>query len=329
MSVDRNAASWTSAQLVSAVRSTARLPSSHVDWTDAALLSKASEVIWSFAGWALSLSGEGRLNFSLDRATVDAVSSPYRAGSEFFLPSQAVGDTIQNVCWVRQDGLLSTPLNLITVASEHLSDTPASKGTPTKFAMLDGRIRVYPQPDVSGLIRFNYQRRHGELVTDSATAAPVIISTADGGNGYTVFTLAGTSSFAAGDFVDLVNDQYPYRIIYADLYVGAATSSTATVFVPTAYLAAFDIANMRLVRAGQTPFVSLPLEMRAALGFKVAAHVALNYDMQLAGTLNTLAEDEMKRVLQVMNPRTKHSRAVVINPYSHVRGRMHRKTRWV
>jgi hypothetical protein len=322
VSFDRNAASWTSQQLLADVRRKARLPLNHPDYTDANLLRDASECIWSFAGWALSLSGEGRLSFSLDRATLSAISSPYRAASEFFLPPLAVGDTIQNVLWVSQDGACSEPLTLITIGAEHEYDTPTSKGTPSVYTLLDGRIRVYPQPSEAGLVRFNYQRRSGELILDTAATVPSVASVTDAGNGYCAFALATGSgtALAVGDYVDLVNNQYPYRILYSDLYVGATSASTATLFVPYEYVQDVPVDGMRLVRAGQTPYVSLPLELRLAVTLKTCAHVLLGVgDRSLAGDYNALAEDEMKKQLGILNPRTKQSREKVVNRHSLLR----------
>lgn len=322
MSIDRNAASWTTTQLLADVRAKARLPLNHTDYTDARLLREASEVVWSFAGWAQSLSKDGRLSFSFDRSVLDAIGSPYRAASEFFLPPHAIGDTIQNVLWVSQDGAMSAPLAPISIGGEHEYDSPDSAGVPSAFALLDGRIRVYPQPAEPGLIRYNYQRRHGELIPDNSTIAPVVMSASAGDGGYTMFAVNSSIglTFAVGEYVDLVNDQYPYRVIYSDLYVGQVTPGQVSLFVPSAYIETLPVQGMRLVRSGQAPYVSLPLELRLCLTLKTCAHVLLGAgDDKLGGNYNALAENEMSRQLGVMNPRVQQSREKLINRHSLLR----------
>ena len=329
MSVDRNVSSWTSAQLLSDVRRKARLPPDTVDPSDDDLLRESSDAIWSLAGWALKLAGDGRLNFSFDRSVVASIlSGPYRGSDEFLLPPQAVGDTIDNLIWVAADGATERRLDLIDVA-EQADINPHSNNGPVAYAFTNGRVRVYPPASVGdGSLRFNYARRHGALCVDSSTNAPTVLSASDAGSGYTQLVLSAPSApFVEGDYVDLVSDQYPYRIIFADLYVGAVTGASALVYVPYAYVPpAPDLAGMRLIKSGQTPFVSLPLEFRSCLSSKVASSVV--NDLQLSAALEQASQNEMARLVQMIVPRSTSDRRKMINQHSFIRSRMRRGKRW-
>lgn len=315
MPLDRNASSWTSAQLLSHVRTKAQIPPGAIDYSDAVLLREASAVIWSLAGWALQLAGDGRLSFSFDRSAVASLSSPFRAANEFLLPPHAVGDTIENVVWVDADGLTERPLHLLDIPEQEYAPDSSTNG-PTHYAFSSGRVRLYPPTTPEqGALRFNYQRRHGALVADTAANAPTILFSANAGDGYSILTLASTSPFTVGDYVDIVSDQYPYRVIFGDVYVGANSGSSTTVYVPNAYLpTTSELSGMRVLKSGQSPFVSLPLEMQLCVHEKVAANILrLLGDMSQASACEAIAKDELTRVLQIFTPRAKSDRRKIVN----------------
>lgn len=292
-----------------------------MDYTDAVLLREASDVIWSFAGWAMQVSGNGRLSETFSRSVSAALSSAYRASSEFELPPQCVADTIEGVVWVESTGTRENRLQRIEQHEQSLYDTPDASGTPHAYALLSGRIRIYPQPTEGGIIRFQYQMRHPALISDSTSTSGTISSIADAGSGYTTFNLSAATPFAVGDYVDICSNQYPYRHLFTSLYCGTSGASAVQLYVPYSYLSGLSLSGVRLFKSGQSPYVHLPLEFRGALTAKIASNVLKDVGDLAGMQANEMhAKDELSRVLGMLSPRTKRDRPRVINPFSHMRG---------
>ncbi len=327
MSVDNNVASWTSAQLVADVRRKARIPTNSTDWTTTAIMRECSDQIWTFVAWAQMRGADGRLVTTYDRSVAASLPSPYRASGEFLLPPLAVGDTIQSVRWIDSTSENEYPLGLTDVSFQpsQIGDTGSIPGS---YALLADRIRIYPAPSVAGTVRFNYARRHPELCDDTTALAPVVNSVSDPGGGYTRFTLATSSPFVIGQYVDLINDQYPYRTIFSDLYCGATAGSTVDLYVPYSYANAVTPASMRLCRAGQLPYVQLPLEFRTCLTWKIAAEILIQVgDMTAASAAESMADKSMDRVMGIITRRDKTDRVKIINQHSLARGAVRRVMR--
>lgn len=326
MSVDNVVASWTSAQLIRAVRKRARLPTNTLDWTDADVLVAASEQIWTFAQWALERGGDGRLLTTFDRAVAASIPSPSRPIGEYLLPPLAVGDTINSVTWISPDGTKEVPLALVDLVQQPLVIAPGTTGEPWGYAIIADRIRVYPQPSELGTLRFAYPRRHPELCADTTTTAPTVNSILDATGGYTRFTLASTQPFAVGQYVDLINNQYPYRTIFSDLYVGAANAGTTVdLYIPYSYANTIGVAGMRIVRAGQIPYVQLPLEFRNPLSWQVAGDILNEMgDLSASSAAYGTAGAAMDKALGITTRRVKATRTKIINRHSLARSAMRR-----
>ena len=307
MSYDANAQTFTSADLLARVRTRSVMLNSAVDWTDQILLREISDSIHSFVSWALSRSGGGRLVETYNRSATAALSSSYRAATEYELPPLAVGDTIEGVTWVTADGQSEVRLGQISQAEGPTYDTPTSNGAPAWYSLLSGRIRIYPQPTEGGIVRFNYQRRHPELIIDAATDVGTVVTATDAGGGYVLFSLVDTSPFAIGDFVDLVSNKYPYRPLFTSLYCD--NSSSCRLYLPFSYLSTVDVSGMRVMRAGQSPYVHIPLELRPALIEHASAKVMRTIgDMVGAQAADAMARDELARIMELLAPRTKADR---------------------
>jgi hypothetical protein len=149
--------------------------------------------------------------------------------------------------------------------------------------------------------------------------------TASATTGYTRFTFATATPFSVGQYVDLVNDQYPYRTIFADLYVGSTTGLYVECYVPYTYVSAIGVTSMRVVRAGQLPFIQLPLEFRNPLHWQVAAELLNTLgDAQAAQGAYASANDALDKVLGLSQRRVKATRTKIVNRHSLARGRMRR-----
>lgn len=330
MTVYANGASWTGSELVADVRRKARIPSGSLDFTTANLLREASAVITSFAGWAMSEAGEGRELFQRQYSSATALlDSQYGTDRELLLPPQALADTIDSVFWVNADKTKEIRLQLIDVYAQPVYDTPNSLGEPWGFSMLNHRIRLYPKPQNTGFVRVNYQRRHPELVEDStanvATTAGIAVTQTDSIDFDTVAD--PSSAFAAEDYIDVINNAYPYTLFIADARIAAVTISGILIAWPSAIVTADMMEATRVVHSGQSPYVHLPLEFRSCLTEKVAEKVLREIGDKLAADqCGAAAELELQRVIQMLNPRTQSVRQKVKNPNSLMRTR--RWARW-
>ena len=327
MPTDRNALSWTSAQVLSDVRRKASLPTTSTDWTDAVILREATDVLWSFASWALSQGGEGRMLASLDRPITTALTGPFASGNEVLLPPLAIASTVETVTWTSAEGAVQSRLTRIDAAEEATFTTPRSEGSPALYALVGERIRLYPRPSTGGFLRITYQRRHPELVPD-AVASGVNNITGMAAASATTTTLteayAHLAYYGVGDTMELISGQYPYAPVATNLEITALpTGTSVTVAAPLAQLQLWDASSSlhnRFVRAGQSPFVSMPLELRACVHEKTAANILrVMGDVQGSQAAEVAAQQELARVMQMLSPRSKRDKPRAVNPYSHMR----------
>lgn len=332
MTYDQNAQGWTAAQLLSDVRRKASLPATSTDFTDSVLLREASDVLWNFAGWALSQGGEGRLLRTLERtvtSALDVLSSPYAPNAEFALPPLAIADTVDSVAWLDSTGQHQFRLGRIEPAQESDYDQPGKTGDPVAYALLDGRLRVYPQPTTGGKVRISYQRRHSELVADTTASVLTVSSVSSSTAAEVSFVVGSAAPYATGDSIDLISPNYPYRFVGTDLNVNGVTGGTTVkVAISPTYLTGFPTA-LRMARAGTSPYVHMPLEVRAAVNEKVTANVLrIIGDLQGMQAAEMAAKEELSRVIQMLSPRAKRDKPKAVNQHSHMRAGIIRGRRW-
>lgn len=327
MAWDQNAASWTALELLSDVRRVASVPVTSTDFTDAVLYREATDALWSFAGWAIQQAGEGRLSDLFARPVTGLLTSPYRSATECELPPLAIGDTLESVAFLDTLGQTETRLQRIDHAVQSDYDRPTSEGVPRAYSMLGGRLRLYPRPSQGGTIRIVYQRRHPHLCADTRVNTALVLAVESTTTTTTTLSMTGgqgtnfTPAITAGETVDLLSSQYPYRALLTNVPVSAQVLGTVTLTVAPALLSGLNLTNARLVRAGQTPFVHYPLELRPAVNEKVAAAVMRRFgDLTNAQASEQAAAQELGRVLTILSPRSKRDRPKAVNPYSHLRG---------
>ncbi len=327
MPADRTALSWTSAQVLTDVRRKASLPTTSTDWTDAVVLREATDVLWNFAGWALAQGGEGRLLDSLSRPITSALTGPFTAGSELMLPPLAIAASVETVTWTNAEGQIESRLSRIDPADQATYTTPASEGSPVCYALLGDRIRFYPRPSSGGTVRITYQRRHPELVTDTTANVGALNTFVAATSTTTTITHGMTGGPAVGDALDVLVSYYPYAPVATNIEVTAAPSpGNATISIPVAQLTGFDTA--RIVKAGTSPYVHFPLELRTCVVEKTAANILRTLgDMQGMQAAEQSATMELARVMQMLSPRSKRDKPKAINPFSIMRSGMGR-WRW-
>ena len=331
MPYDASAQTWTTAELLADVRRVASLPATSVDFTDAVILREASEVLWSYAGWALQQAGEGRLVETLERPVSAALSSMYRALSEVDLPPLAIADTVESVSFLSADGRNESRLQRIEASVQSEFDQPDSEGTPTAYALVGSRLRLYPRPSQGGVLRIAYQRRHPALITFDPSST--VVTNLTGWGTTTPTSVVGTLGLAGqtvppwpvGTMVDVLRAQSPYRTLVASASVLAHSSSAITLGIPPALIQNVTASELVIVRAGESPYVHYPLELRASVNEKIAANLMRRVgDMTGAQAAEASAAQELGRVLGMLSSRSKRDRPKAINPWSHLRGGMRR-----
>ncbi len=321
MPTDRTATTWTSAEVLTDVRRKASLPITSTDWSDAVVLREATDVLWSFAGWALAQAGEGRLLASLDRPITGALSGVY-GQREWVMPPLAVAGTIDSVSWTDSAGRVQNRLTRLDHGEESNWSDPISTGSPATYSLIGDRIRIYPIPNTGGTLRFTYQRRHPELVADVVANVGTVASVAAASSTTATITESvGITGLSIGDPIDVIRKTHPYSPIVTGAEVTALPSGTTiTIDQPLALFTGNDLVGARVVRSGQAPYVSLPLELRTCLSEKVAANILRTLG-DLAGmqAAEQSATAELGRVMQLLSPRGKRDKPYAINPYSHMR----------
>jgi hypothetical protein len=266
--------------------------------------------------------GEGRMSESFNRNISAALGDPYRASSSFELPPLAVADTFESVCWLNANGTHEKPLARIETSDRWRWDTPDAAGDPQAYSLGAGRIHVYPQPTTGGVVRFQYQRQHPNLIVDSAAVGTISTAT-DLGGGFTELALSAGPTFEIGSYVDIINSQFPYRCIYSTLAVSASTAGTVTVYLPYSYVSSLSILGMRVVRSGESPYVHTLLELKSAIE-DMTASVILRKTGDLTGSMTAekAALSTVQLVMRIAEPRVKKQRVKAYHGGSLMRRRM-------
>lgn len=330
MPTDQSSLTWTTADVLSDLRRAASLPATSTDWTDAVLLREVSNVLWNFAGWALSQGGEGRMLSDLDRAITSAL--PGVAGQrEFLIPPGAILSTIEDITFTDASGLNESRLYRVDHADSRSVATATEMGTPSAYTLVGDRIRLFPLPSTGGTLRITYPRRHAELVADTAANCATLVSATSASATSTQLTIGvAITALAVGDTLDVIRATYPHSPIVESCEVLALAGANLQITVDRA-LTAFTgnvLVGARVVRAGRSPYVSMPLELRLCVTEKTTANVLRAVgDLQGSAASEQAATVELARAMQALSPRAKRDKPKAINPYSHMRSRMTRG-RW-
>lgn len=313
-----NAVSWAVADLLSDIRRRARIDDNAVDYTDTVLLREATDAIWTRFSTELAVAGGGRL---LRVVTRDASADYKNADAdEYDLPPMAVGDNISSVWFRTSDETDEYRLELISIDRAPLYVGPDTTSDPRWFAVLGGRIRVFPRPSTNaGTLRIVYARRHGELVP--LTSCRLVSTVTDPGGGLTRLNLSSAppGSWSTSNKFDVIDPFYPHRIQDADV----TFSSVATTMVIDESYSTASLrfkAGQYIALAGQTPFVQLPLEMRGPLSEIVASQVLMQIDDKAgAMLLEKRALDSAINIARALAPRVRGKREKIIHHNSPLR----------
>lgn len=327
MGFDPHGQSWTSTELLADIRRRARLPDGAADFPDDVLLREATEALHSFAGWALAQAGEGRLVETAFRSgTSETFEGAYAPGRELYLPPLAVADTIQAVAWVDEAASREKPLQLTALSDLDRADTPQATGEPQGYVLLNGRLRLYPGPDTAGRVRVQYMRRLPTLIRAQdayeALAGPPM------DDQRMAWDVSPSHPWPVDTRIDIINPMSPYRYAFVDVrVVGGVGTRRLYMDLPISHGQQFT-GTYTVALAGTSPYVHLPLEFRKSLTDRVVAQVLRLLGDELgAASFERTAMEDLARVSDMLSPRAKGQREVVVNPSSLLRSRVSRG-RW-
>ncbi len=327
MATDQSSLTWTTSDVLSDVRRAASLPVTSTDWTDVVLLREVTNVLWSFAGWALAQGGEGRLLSALDRPVTTALSG-LSGQREFQIPPGAILGTLEDVTFVDQAGQTMSRLLRIDHGDASLTGAVTATGTPSTYTLVGDRIVLHPIPSTGGTLRITYPRRHAELVADTADNCATLSSVTSASATTSLLTVpVAIMSLQVGHTLDVIRASYPHAPIVESVEVTALAGGNLQITVdrPLSAFTGNVLSGARVVRAGRSPYVAMPLELRTCVTEKTAANVLRAIgDLQGSQASEQAATVELARAMQVLSPRAKRDKPKAINPFSHMRSRMTR-----
>ncbi len=327
MATDQSSLTWTTADVLSDVRRAASLPVTSTDWTDLVLLREVTSVLWSFAGWALLQGGEGRMLAALDRPITTALSG-LSGQREFVIPPGAALGTLEDVTFVDASGQNLSRLLRVDHGDASLQAGVTATGTPSSYTLVGDRILLFPIPATGGTLRVTYPRRHAELVADTAANCATLVSATSASATTSLLTIGvAITGLVVGDTLDVIRASYPHAPIVESCEVVALAGGGLQVTVdrPVGAFSGNVLVGARVVRAGRSPYVSMPLELRGCVTEKTCANVLRAIgDLQGSMASEQAATVELARAMQMLSPRSRRDKPKAVNPFSHMRSRMTR-----
>ena len=324
MPLDANSQTWTSAQLLSDVRRKASLPALSTDFTDAVLMREATDVLWSFAGWALAQAGDGRQVDVLERVTTTAslLSSAQRAGSEVDMPPLAGCDTIESVSYVDASGQSESRLQRIDASVQSDFSQPGSQGTPAatrSSATGCASTRSRRQRHAAHSLPASSPDAH----RDALGRGPLITNAAFSDGRIPALTISSGPLGRAGGGLDLVSPTPPYRTLKAIALVLSYTVSTPATMVVSVPARFSRHDGARATRSRASRLCAPAARVQGVCDREDPATSCASWATRRARRLREKAAlDEMARLLGMLSPRAKRDRPKAVNPYSHLRGGM-------
>lgn len=279
---------WTTTELLAAVRAYGRLSEDDPDATDANLLLEADRQMETVF---VPVVRKARSDFYVTWEDQDLVAS--QAG--YRIPWRATGGVVRRVCLYDTSNLIERA-ELMPVALDQITST---SGEPTCYAIRDDQVILDPKP-VSATydLRIYYERRPSTLVVASSAGAIATISSQSSTS--LVVPTSTLSTIASGDLADVVCRNPPFS-----LYVSGATATVAAGSITIAKgtqdrtVAVGDY----LCEVGETPIPQIPAELHPHLAKATAARYLLPIDRQAAADLIADMQAGLASAVALLTPR--------------------------
>ncbi len=303
--------SWTTDQLLEAVRREGRWSTDEPYPTAADILAVAREELLDFILPALHRRRSDCGVFQQDHA-ISAGQQGYR------LSPRAWAGIVRDATILDDQGRILADLVQGDVEEiDYHAGVTSGVGSIQRFVTQGDRVMLLPTPSTtSGTLRLRLLRRPSFLV--ETTACSAIISTPATVFGNTQFNVNNETAIANGATVDLLQAQPGFDTLAQDV---AYTRAGNVVSIPGPVENYPDLAVGSWVSAQHTtPVVPGPEELHAALILAVVARIQRQLGRDVWQSTRGEAVTKLNDVCDRLSPRNWGARTKVINPHSHVRG---------
>lgn len=303
--------SWTTDQLLEAIRREGRWSSDDPYPTTADLLAVAREELLDFILPALHRRRSEFGVFEQEHAIV-AGKQGYR------LSPRAWASIVRDASLLDDSGRLLC--DLVQVSAEELdyhAGVTAGVGSLQRFAVVGDKVMLMPTPNASsGTLRLRLLRRPSFLVQPSACS--VVLSTPTTVAGTTQFNVSNETVIASGATVDLLQAEPGFDTLAIDV---PYTRAGIAVSLPGPVEDYPDLAvGSYIAPQHQTPVVPGPEELHSALILAVVARIQRQLGREVWQSTRGEAVTKLNDVCDRLSPRVWGARTKIFNPHSHVRG---------
>lgn len=305
--------------MLDAVRYSAGLPDAHPDYTDARIRVEISDVLRTLFGTPIVKSKAG---YWLQPHTGDMVSGT----SVYQIPGRAMAQGLKHI-EVRQDSS-SDYYPLRECTQEQLGRYDTKTGSPAAYAIYTDFVRIVPTPDNSNWdYRMWYYLRPSDLVQEQTTAGIITsinTSTRVALMGTTPTDRSTASAITTSTTVDVVSTVGAHEVHVVSATLTDVTTDTSVTFASGTDLSRVVVGDA--VRAfKQTDWPMLPQEFHRTLADVTGAVILAGGigAIEKAGGLTGKAGEDLKRFVDLIEPRVKNNVQKLVPRYARpgMRGR--------
>lgn len=298
------AQTWTTTELLEAIREDGRIPDDTPDATSAKLLRVANRVL---AERFVPLIRRVRAEYYIHTRELALVADK----AAYDLPAHAATNSVRLVFLQDSSGnrIELTPLTL----SDRLGYTHS--GTPSKYTIEDDQIVLLPPPNAGAVGRYTnvfvkYEVRPNTLVEASTCGLVSVKTRTDASTvGFTVDNVSGgtfRTAIASSDEVDWVKGTPPFSPIFISRVIGLYSSVTGAGILTTNSIAEDTYRGSvgdYMALPGETPIPQIPAELHPALAYAVIANWYEVIDPATTARFETKASSVSAQVEKALAPR--------------------------
>lgn len=295
--------SWTTTDLLNAIKKRALIPSSQQTYTDSDLLQFANdELQMQIVPMLLSV----REEYLVEKYSVSIVAST----ANYTIPTRAIGRKLRELDYVDSQGYVRL-IPRLDHAEYPQVGFQLDVGDPQSYYLQADDIILDPTPSTttSGTLRMFYFQRPNDLVSVNAVSTITAINTST--NVVTVNLIPST--FSVGTLCDFVMGTPGFRNRAIDQAITALGTNTITFASLPTGLAVGDYVCL----AGQAPVVQMPTELFPVCAQRVVVKVLEGLgDAQGVQVAQAKLQEMEQRVLQLLSQRVEGSAKKIINQRS-------------
>lgn len=288
---------YTTADLLESIKQRAVLPDNQDTWSDAVLLTAATEEMRSAIVPLLMSVREEYFVTSTDVSIVAGTS-------RYDIPERSVGMGVREVLWVNSDGN-SYPMPMMTVEDGDLTGSQSvwtangnNGRSPYAYRLEWNSLVLSPAPTSSGTMRIMYVITPGDLVETDEAAQITTIDT--GTNTVTCSTVP--ASWSGGEAVDIIRGSGGHEYLATSSSIVSVSGTDITLSALPSGLSVGDWVALE----GQSPIPQLPRELQPLLAHKVVVQVLESMNQRSAAQQ---ADERVNKMIQsalsIISPRVK------------------------